>query len=477
MINPVTNNGTKSNYINSRQEEIILKMLKDIIISPNDQDDITEILQEKFNELLQNHGGRLLINSSGEFFVRKTIVIPVRQESPRGISIVFEGVSSGLCNIRGQGLSASDPVFQWEPECELNIKSVNDDNDLQRIVKVFESEFESKKKACAILIISSASAPGKWLIAGFNDKGEFKREVLIDNSSDELSVELKKESINKCRIVKLSAAKIERTIRPSIVANFIWRNMTVRHNGGGTAIKHSSCAGRRFRNCILEKLFLLKTGSGSGSQPILDIEGVLHSTFRDIHFRGLGTGESAFRIRGSHAFLENIYVPQKNRSPSQLLDFSCGNSRLCHLRTEGGNSAIADYWIHDCQTVDIQNVHSEGDASQDIIRIENCDGITLTSVGVANQLKGEVKEPVGLHFVNSRYCTIIGSMLGARVDPGGYALIFDEQSNYNTVIATRIVKTNFANSAEQVLDKGTGNRWKIVDKNKDYNGTFFLMPD
>ena len=188
-------------------------------------------------------------------------------------------------------------------------------------------------------------------------------------------------------------------------------------------------------------------------------------------------GEPGLRIRGSHAFLENIYVSQKSLGPPQFLDFSCGNSRICHLRTEGGNSSIADYWIHDCQTVDIQNVHSEGDTSQDIIRIENCEGITLASVGVANQPKGRVIEPVGLKFVNSRYCTLIGSLLGARVDPGGYALVFDEKSNHNTVIATRIVKTNFTNFPEQILDKGTGNRWCIVDKSESVHGTFFLMPN
>ena len=238
----------------------------DIVISPNDQDDITELLQHKLNELVQNHGGRLLIASSGEFFVKKTITIPVRQEPPREISIIFEGIGSGVCSIRGQGLSSSEPVFQWD-----------------------------------------------------------------DDSTGS-----------------------------SIVANFIWRGMTVRHNGGGTTIQHKSAAGRRFKNCTFENLILLKTGSGDGSQPILDIEGVLHSTFRDIELRGLNEGESGLRIRGSHAFLENIYASQKSRAPSQFLDFSCGNSRICHLRTEGGNSATADYWIHDCQTVDIQNVHSEG---------------------------------------------------------------------------------------------------------------------
>ena len=343
--------------------------------------DDSEAWQKAFDDLVTYKGGRLLFNKPGESFVSRTITIPVRQEPPREISIVFEGLGTGYCSIRGQDLSASAPVFEW------------------------------------------------------------------DNSDTE----------------------------SSIVSNFIWRGMTIRHNGGGTAIQHKS-TGRRFKNCTFENLSLLQAGTVGGTQPTLNIEGVLHSTFRDLSLSGGSEGGRGLRIRGSHAFLENIYVPQKSNAPSQFLDLACGNSRICHLRTEGGNSSIADYWIHDCATVDIQNVHSEGDTSQDIIRIENCEGITLTSVGVANQAKGSVNEPVGLRFVNSRYCTLIGSALGARTDPGGYALVFDEQSNHNTVIATRIVQTNFTNFPEQVLDKGIGNRWCIVDKSESANGTFFLMP-
>lgn len=259
------------------------------------------------------------------------------------------------------------------------------------------------------------------------------------------------------------------------VEDFCWHGMAIRHKNGGPVVQHKS-TGRRFKNCILTDLLLSQEAIDGGSSVTLDIEGVLHSTFRDITLIGGSNAGTGFRIRGSHAFLEDIYAPIKRHAPSQFLDFECSSSTLCHLRTEGGNSVIADYWIHDCVLVDVRNVHSEGHLSQDIMRIENCEGITLTAVGIANQPKGKVNEPVGLRFVNSRFCTLNGCAIGARVDSGGYALVFDKQSNHNTLLSTRIVKTNFTNDPEQILDQGTGNRWSIVEKSDSSHGTYFIMP-
>jgi hypothetical protein len=69
-------------------------------------------------------------------------------------------------------------------------------------------EFESKKKECAVLIVRATSASEKWTIAGFSDAGEFRT---VD-PSHELSQELKKEPINKSRIVELAVSSLGRTL-------------------------------------------------------------------------------------------------------------------------------------------------------------------------------------------------------------------------------------------------------------------------
>ena len=61
-----------------------------------------------------------------------------------------------------------------------------------------------------MLIVNSTSAPDKWKIAGFDDAGIFN-EPLIDDPSDELSVELKKEPPNKSKIIELVTSRLGRT--------------------------------------------------------------------------------------------------------------------------------------------------------------------------------------------------------------------------------------------------------------------------
>ena len=93
---------------------------------------------------------------------------------------------------------------------DLRIMLVSNDNEKQQKVKAFKLEFESKKQECAVLIVNSTSAPDKWKIAGFDDAGIFN-ELLIDDLSDELSVELKKEPPNKSKIIELVTSRLGRT--------------------------------------------------------------------------------------------------------------------------------------------------------------------------------------------------------------------------------------------------------------------------
>ena len=95
--------------------------------------------------------------------------------------------------------------------CDLRMMSAINDNEQQKIIQEFQSEFESKKKECAVLIVHSISTSNKWTIAGFNDEGLFKN-VLINDPSSELSIELKKKPANKSKIVELATSQLGRTL-------------------------------------------------------------------------------------------------------------------------------------------------------------------------------------------------------------------------------------------------------------------------
>ncbi|HKZ41232.1 MAG TPA: hypothetical protein VJ044_09745, partial [Candidatus Hodarchaeales archaeon] len=255
----------------------------------------------------------------------------------------------------------------------------------------------------------------------------------------------------------------------------LWQNMTIRHTQSGRVIRHQNADAnvQRFKDCVFRNLGLVQ--GSNGTEVTLDVEGILHSRFEDIHLIGGNNGGTGFRVRGSHVFLENIYAPTKSSAPSMFLDFQSSNSRIAHVRTEGGNSSIADYWIHDCVTVDIQDLHSEGVTSPSIVRIENCNGVLLASVGIAIQDEC-VMEPVGIRFINSKYCIMIGGHVGARQGSDGYAILFDENSNHNTLSAVRIIRTDSQGQPNQILDQGVGNRWSIVEKSGLGTGTSFIMP-
>lgn len=71
-------------------------------------------------------------------------------------------------------------------------------------------EFETKKKDSEVLIVRAAGDSEKLTVAGFSDKGEFLT-VAVDDSSNDLSKELRKEPIDEDRIVELTTSIIDRT--------------------------------------------------------------------------------------------------------------------------------------------------------------------------------------------------------------------------------------------------------------------------
>lgn len=123
------------------------------------------------------------------------------QPAPEIIKAVSKSISKALIIVWGG----------MPDRCGFRMMKVNNDTELKERVKEFYSEFESKKKECAVLIVNSTSVPDKWTIAGFNDKEGFKR-LLIDDPSSDLLVELKKVPTNENKIVELVTSNLGLTL-------------------------------------------------------------------------------------------------------------------------------------------------------------------------------------------------------------------------------------------------------------------------
>ena len=88
-----------------------------------------------------------------------------------------------------------DDLMEYLYGCGLRMRSVCNEEEQNKILDEFKSEFESKKKECPLLIVNSASVPDQWMIAGFNDVEQFQHKFIKD-TSNELSVEWKKKPAN-----------------------------------------------------------------------------------------------------------------------------------------------------------------------------------------------------------------------------------------------------------------------------------------
>ncbi len=102
--------------------------------------------------------------------------------------------------------------------CDLRLIDASDaDADPEdKLIRKFEMEFDSNKKECAVLIVRPKSGSKEWIVAGFDDAGEF----VIDEPSDELAQELKKESFSKQKVVEMATSHLGRAQkekRPLIV--------------------------------------------------------------------------------------------------------------------------------------------------------------------------------------------------------------------------------------------------------------------
>ncbi len=272
------------------------------------------------------------------------------------------------------------------------------------------------------------------------------------------------------------------------VENWLWQNMTLRRPESGPIVRHRRVhrPGNRFKDCLVRNLSLSQATPSPSTPPgawvaeaaVLEIEGILHSAFEYLRIAGGADGITGVRLRGSHALLRNVYAPDKSTAPTMFLDVQCTNSQISDVRTEGGNSAIADYWIHDCSNIEIHSLHSEGHQSHDILRIENCTGITLTSSGIAHQ---DARHPTnGIHFINAKYCLVNGGVIAARKasNSSGHAVVFDALSKQNTLEGVRLIGMGASDrlASDQILDAGTGNRWSVTDRDTVDGGTVLIRP-
>lgn len=117
-------------------------------------------------------------------------------------------------------------------KCIFRMKLVSNDNEQNKIIEEFESEFDTKKDECAVLIVHSTSAPEKWTIAGFDDEKLFRR-LLIDDPNSELSIEIQKGPLNKNKIIELVTAQIGITLKKKqcfVISPIGQENSTIRNH-------------------------------------------------------------------------------------------------------------------------------------------------------------------------------------------------------------------------------------------------------
>ena len=104
-------------------------------------------------------------------------------------------------------------------EWDLRMMSAIDETQRQELI----SKFKADKKTCVVLIVDvTINGTTEWTIAGFNDEGEFKN-VLIDDASSELAIELNKEESNRNKIIKLATSYLP----PTQMNCKEWENMLV----------------------------------------------------------------------------------------------------------------------------------------------------------------------------------------------------------------------------------------------------------
>jgi ABC-type glycerol-3-phosphate transport system substrate-binding protein len=196
---------------------------------PADQEILKKVLKDKYEKKDEKNESCLCLFSKGiQSALEQAMVRPKLVGYPEASKDIAKALHKVLVNPNAgdsamkealkdaqEALNKAPDKFKKFMWCDLRFMDPPYDKTEKEIIDNFEIKFKSKIQECAVLIVRATSDSEKWTVAGFNDEGKF-RTVVIDDPSHELSKELKKEPINKIRIVELALSSLGRTLPPRI---------------------------------------------------------------------------------------------------------------------------------------------------------------------------------------------------------------------------------------------------------------------
>ncbi len=150
-----------------------------------------------------------------DFVLIPKLLSPKNQ--PQGAAL-FAVSDKGLYQLNIQ--SSGVPDNSWKAlsnSCDLREKIADNEDKRKEFISQFKNEFKLKKQICAVLIveenIDAATDTTQWVIAGFDDKGEWE-EGQINDPNDPLVEELKKAKPDRStsKIIELAARIIHRSV-------------------------------------------------------------------------------------------------------------------------------------------------------------------------------------------------------------------------------------------------------------------------
>jgi len=209
-------------------------------------------------------------------FIDKQRVLLAIRSSADGIKI--KGPTWQLWDIENDKL-----IQNGSSGCDFDKKSAENENEKHALIASFKNEFESKKDQCRLLIIGLLSSPDKFIVAGFNDKGNFQT-VLIDQEHRQLSKELKSLEPNKKEIIKLATSKIDRKWTDPIIEIL---KIKTSHDGKLLLTLHGTFA-KLFRTASSDYRRLLKNITVADYHPFSDqlITGSLNGDVKLLNYDG-----------------------------------------------------------------------------------------------------------------------------------------------------------------------------------------------
>lgn len=146
---------------------------------------------------------------SNEARFRLALALRLSRQRDEVIRIYTDILATHTPNVENKEM---DNYLLSSTGCDLCITSASDNTEKTQLISQFKLEFEPKKDECAALNLAiPTNAAKEWVVAGYNDAGEF-REVLIGDTEDELVMELKKaDKANRDRLTMLATSNLDCT--------------------------------------------------------------------------------------------------------------------------------------------------------------------------------------------------------------------------------------------------------------------------